>query len=65
MANHLFSTITVRYVVKDQKNPQVFMTREITEVHDLNQCIHQTAKSARLLDMTIDAFTVEVEYAQI
>lgn len=34
MADRLFSTITVRYLIKDKKNPDRLMAREITEVHD-------------------------------
>lgn len=62
MADRLFDSVTVHYTMTDTTNPRITIARVIEEVIDINACIHQTAKSARLLGMKIDTFTVQVTY---
>lgn len=62
MGERLFNSVSIRYTMQDHINPKISLNRVIEDVADINQAIHQTAKSARLVGMEIHTFIVEVTY---
>lgn len=62
MGERLFKHVTIHYTMKDRTNPETSVDRVINDVTDISQAIYQTAKSAYLVGMQIDSFTVKVEY---